>query len=252
MAKPPAETDPQQDALFREVEEDLRHERLAEIWKQYGGLIIAAAVVVVLAVAGVQGWRVYQADQRAEQAARFDAARDRLAKGDNAALEDLAALAADRSSGYAPLAALRRAAALADEGKTDEAIQGYRGLINDSAADPVFRDAARVLAVLHGLTLLDPAEIGGLLQPLRDGTGPWRPLAEELAAVSSLRQGDSKAAIEILRGILGDPQAPRGVRQRAGGLLAALGASPTPPAAGESSSSGPAPAAPPAGGGNGG
>ena len=43
--------------IFQEVDEEVRRERLMQLWKRYGNFVIAAAVIVVL---GVGGWRGYQ------------------------------------------------------------------------------------------------------------------------------------------------------------------------------------------------
>ncbi|MBV9138099.1 MAG: hypothetical protein JO357_13665, partial [Hyphomicrobiales bacterium] len=42
--------------IFREVDEDVRRDRFERIWKQYGNLIVAAALVVVAAVGG---WEIF-------------------------------------------------------------------------------------------------------------------------------------------------------------------------------------------------
>ena len=43
------------DSFIREVNEELRQDQLHNLWKRYGALAIAAAVVVVLAAAAWQG-----------------------------------------------------------------------------------------------------------------------------------------------------------------------------------------------------
>ena len=43
--------------IFAEVDEELRADKAQQMLKKYGAVLIAAAVVVVLAVAGWQAWR---------------------------------------------------------------------------------------------------------------------------------------------------------------------------------------------------
>ena len=50
----------QDDGLLREVEEELRRERLEKIWKQYGTYIIAAAAAIVFGVLGFKYWESYR------------------------------------------------------------------------------------------------------------------------------------------------------------------------------------------------
>ncbi|CCG09111.1 tetratricopeptide repeat protein [Pararhodospirillum photometricum] len=226
MVKPPmTPVDPNQEALFREIDEDLRHERLASLWARYGGHVLAGVVLLVGGVAAGQGWQAWQARERAAAAAAYEAADSQLAAGDRAGAEAaLTAIAQDRRGGVVPLAILRRAALLAQDGKTAEAVALYQGLAADHGVDPVFRDTARVLAVSHGLDLLDATTVDSLLAPLRGGAGPWRPLAEELAALVALKKDDRDTAVTLLSGLAADRLASQGLRQRAAGMLEALGA----------------------------
>ena len=54
------------DNLFREVEEELRRERMEKLWKQYGNYVIAAAALIVIIVLGYK----YLEKVRLEAAAR--------------------------------------------------------------------------------------------------------------------------------------------------------------------------------------
>ena len=46
--------------IFDEVDEELRAERAQQLLKRYAGVIIAAALLIVGAAAGWQGWRWYR------------------------------------------------------------------------------------------------------------------------------------------------------------------------------------------------
>ena len=63
--------------IFKEVDEDLRRDNFEKLWKKYGFYFIGLAVTVVLAVAGVQGWRAYDLDQRGKMSDRYGAAWER-------------------------------------------------------------------------------------------------------------------------------------------------------------------------------
>mgnify|MGYP006203302045 CR=1 FL=1 len=53
--------------IFQEVDEDLRRDKAAEWWKKYSLYIYATAAVVVIGVAGYQGWRAYDLKLRGER-----------------------------------------------------------------------------------------------------------------------------------------------------------------------------------------
>ena len=74
----------EQNALIREVDEDLRQERLERLWKAYGKYVIAACVAVVVAVGGNEYWKYYQAQQLDRDSTTFQSALDRLNGGNPA------------------------------------------------------------------------------------------------------------------------------------------------------------------------
>ena len=57
--------------IFREVEEDVRKERLEKLWKAYGDYAIALVALIILAVAGYELWLRYENSQRAKASAEF-------------------------------------------------------------------------------------------------------------------------------------------------------------------------------------
>lgn len=220
--------DATQEALFREVDEDLRHEQLARLWKKYGGVVIALALALVVGVAGYQGWQAWERSARQDEAARYTAAMRLLEQNQTQpAAEALAALAAEGNTGYGTVAALRRAALLADHGDEAAAAEAYAAVAADGAADPAFRDLARVLAVLHRMQgpaeAAQPDALIAELQPLTDPASPFRFSALELTAALALKQGDEARARDIYKSLAGDANAPQGLRSRARTMLAALG-----------------------------
>lgn len=214
--------------IFDEVSEDLRAERAQAMLKKYGGVLVAAALLVLAATGGWQGWRWYQARENARVATIYiDALRaaDRPAGADrDAARPLLSQVATDGSSGYRTLARLRDAALKADSGDLAAALALYNQVATDSAADPLLRD----LATLHWATRQvdsgNPDQLNARLAPLTGAEHPLRALAAEAQALLAVRQDKPDAAREILKRLSQDVTAPDGVRGRANGLLAQLGA----------------------------
>lgn len=219
--------DPQQEALFREVDEDLREEQMKRLWAQYGGYLIAAAVLVVVVVAGYQGWTAWQSSRQTTEAQTYEQAVQTLAAGNvEQGTARLAELAASGSTGHANLARLRRAGALLEQGQTDQALEAYRALAEDKDADAVMRDVGRVLFALHGLDHAEPGVVQAMLAPLTAPGNAFRFSAHEIQALLALRQDDADRARTLFADLASDAQAPRGVRQRAQDMLDSLGGAP--------------------------
>jgi hypothetical protein len=201
--------------FIREVEEELRRERLQKLWERYGGYLVGAALLIVLAVAGWRGWEWYQAREAAKSGARFDAAIELLDSGRRFEGEAaLNALAKEGTAGYRLLARFRAAA---EAGKTEAkaGVAAYDAIAADGAVDPVLRDLARLHA---GLLLVDSAsvsEIKARMEPLMAPTAPFRHSASELVAFAHYRAGEREAADKIFAQIMTDPDTPSAMRSRA-------------------------------------
>jgi len=209
--------------IFREVDEELRHERYQQLWRRYGRYVIAVAIAVVLVVAGYEGWTGYVRSQRADEGARFAAALETARAGNAAAAADaFAGLARDAGAGYAILARFQEAARRAQAGDAAGAVAIYDSLAADDGLDPAFHGLAVVLATLHGLDSGDPEALAARLAPLLTAESPWRHSARELAALIVLRAGETARAGDLLRQLADDPEAPQGARGRAAELIAVL------------------------------
>ena len=208
------------ESLFREVDEEVRQDQIKQIWKRYGTLISAAALALVLIVAGVQGWRYWQVRQSQAAAQAYADAVQLIADGKPADGE--AALAAIDHGGFGVLAKIRRAAALAAEGKADEAVASYDAVANDGSIDQAFRDLAQIRAGYVLADKLSPAELISRLGAYDKDDNPWRASAREIFALSAYRTRDYTMADRYANAIAADLGAPLAQRQRAQMLLQLL------------------------------
>lgn len=208
--------------IFQEVDEELRQERAATLWKKYGPYVIAAAVAIVLAVGGHRFWREYQETQRIEASERYQAAVEQIESDPASALDALAAIAADGDAGYAALAALRGAALAVEQGDRETAVRIYGDLARDTATPAPLDGLAAYLSVLHRVGHAEPDALLAAIAPLADGNGPWAPLALELRAVLLLESGDVAGAREVLAALSDVAETPQSLRARAAELLRAL------------------------------
>jgi len=200
--------------IFHEVDEEVRRERLKQLWDRHSNLIVAAALAVVLAVAGWRGYDWWETKKSAEAGVAFEAAVALAEAGKPAeAQAAFAKLAKEGSSGYRILAGFREAAELA---KADPAaaVKAYDVLAADSSLGRPLQDLATVRA---GLILVDTAPLAELttrLEPLTAPNGTFRHTARELLALAAWRTGDQAAAKRWFDVIATDAETPAGTRQR--------------------------------------
>ena len=175
------------DSLFREVDEEVRQEQLQKLWARYGNYIVAICAAVVIAVAAFKGWQYWQIKQGEAAAAAYGDAVRLESEGKRADAD--AALKSITQAGYARIAKLRRAANLALDGKTDEAVALYDEVAADPGADAAARDLARIRAGYLLVDKLAPAALIARLGALDNDQGEWRGAAREIFALAAYRTG---------------------------------------------------------------
>lgn len=217
-----SDEDRQGELLIKEVDDDLRHEQYAKLWKQYGIYVIAGAVAVVVAVAGWQAWLGWQQRARLEAADRYAAAIALLNDGKTKEAEDALAKIGSGDDGFAVLAAMRRADLLDRNGDVKGALDAYRQ-IETSDAPRLLRDLATIKEGLLALNSKDDTSaVEARLGALAVSGNAWYYQANELLAAFAHKKGDDKHAVELFKQLADDAQAPQGVRARAAEILAAL------------------------------
>ena len=210
--------------IFKEVDEEIRKDKAAELWRSYGSLVIALAVALVLGMAGYKGWRYFQEQQRIEQSDSFAAAMARADEGDlSGALSALGALAQSGGKGYPLLASFEQARLSLELGARDQALSIWLEIADSSKASKPLRGIAILLWALNRIEDGDVAEIRARVETLAGGEGPFRAGALEILAILALKEGSDAEAVELYRRVADDLGAPPALRARAAQMLAAFG-----------------------------
>lgn len=202
------------DEFIREVDDEYRRERVAQIWRRYGGLIVAAAICLVIAIGGWRYWQ-HREQGRAEAAgARFEEAlrqlRDNQGDEGRRTLEELAGTA---PAGYGILTRFRLAG---ETGRTEAAAgaRAFDAIAADGAVDATLRDLARLRGAILRLDEQDPTAAERELERLATPNNAWRHTAREMVGLSSLKRGDVERAGRFFDQIAADRETPQALRGR--------------------------------------
>ena len=99
------------EALIREIEEEVRREKLTKLWNQYGALFLGGLAALVVVVGGWQWYTAYQLDRTQTAGAQFQESVQFLeGKSKPEGLSGLEQIAKEGTPAYATLAKLRLAA----------------------------------------------------------------------------------------------------------------------------------------------
>ncbi len=202
-------------AAFQEVDEAVRKDELREWWDRYGTLVVAGAVAAVVVVAGMVGWRHYDAGQRAAASTAYSTAVAKIGPDTPAARAELEKQATDAREPYRSLAAM----IVAQLQNTPEEQVAALTAVGPKLSAPELADLAKVIAALKSVDTPKADEMAAKLEPLAGPDRPFRISVREVEALAAARKGDTKRARELWGEIAKDPGTPQGAAQRASAML---------------------------------
>ncbi|ORE88024.1 hypothetical protein ATO4_24741 [Aurantimonas sp. 22II-16-19i] len=243
------------DSFFREVDEELRHDKVKAVWTRFGTWLLVGAVVVVVGTAATVGYEHYRTTTANAAGDRYAAAVKLADDGQSeAAVTALEAVAADGVGAYPALARLSIGGIEAKAGRAPQAVAAYDAVANDAGAPQGLRDMAALRAAY---VLVDSGSLDDVRQRVERLSGDSDPLrfpAREAIALAAWKAGDASTAKPLLEQLVADSGTPRDISGRARILLdlinsGATGPNALPPAADSGAAA--APTAPAAGADNG-
>ncbi len=201
-------------SAFQEVDDAVRQDDLKLWWKRWGSWVVAAAVLVVVAVAGFVGWRQYDQSKRAEASTAYSAALAKIESDKAAARAELSKQAESAPSPYDFLAALA-VAQLQD--KPADQVTSLEAVAPRLPSE--LSDLALVMAGFRSVDAGKLAEQVDKLSALAQSDRPFHTSVMELQALAAAKKGDLKRARELWTDIQKDPASPQGAQQRAQAML---------------------------------
>lgn len=213
------------DAFFREVDEELRREQIGSFWRSYGRFV---AIAIVVGLAALGGWLFWQ-HQRSQAAGvaseQLTQAMAEVGQGRPAAAKPtLDALAQGDNPAYRAAARLTEAAVALEKGDVKAAVASYQAVIDDKAAAQPLRDLALVRQTAAQFDALPPAQIVEQLKPLAVAGNPWFGSAGEMTALAYAKMNKPELAQPVFAAIAKDDGVPESIRDRAARFATRVGA----------------------------
>jgi len=205
--------------LFQEVAEDIERQRLEALWKRYSGVVMAAALAIVVGTAAMTAYRSYHAERNQQ----LTAALIDLSKPESADISKLQGFAdGNRGTTQASFALLHAAATAWDKGDKAKAVEIYDSIAKDTSVDTAFRQLADLFAVRAQMDVGDAKALSERLNPLTAEDAPWRYSALEIQAYLALRAGDAVKAKQIFTDLSQDARVSPTISARAADMLRSL------------------------------
>lgn len=222
------------ETFLREVDEELRRERLNTFVARYGWAIVAAVVLVLGAIGGYMWWQNREQEQAAAQGEALLDTLEKIESGNrDAAAPKIEQLAGSDVEGYRVAALFIRASNQAEAGDNAAAIATLRSISADQEIAEPYRQAALVRQTALEFDRLRPQQVIQRLGPLARPGSAWFGTAGEMVGIAHLKMNRPDLAGPLFARIGRDETVPPSIRTRAIQMAGSLGinAMPETPAA---------------------
>jgi len=220
LAQPPDISD----TFVREVDENLRRDRLRDFFKENGTWLVVGVILFLAACGGIiwyQQHRVERAEGHVEQLAQIY--KDISTGNTSAVPKQLDDLSKSSSKSVRASAMFTRAALAIQQNDQKTAVSTYKSIADDSSFPDAYRNAALIRQTALEFDQLQPQDIITRLQPLTKAGDPWFGSAGEMTALALVKQGKNAEAGQLFAAIAKDKTVPASIRNRAIQISGTLG-----------------------------
>ena len=204
--------------IFQEIDEELRQDKAARLWKAYGKYIVALAIFIILAIASYRFIEHKNEKNREQTSELFELASEAGRTGDKkAAIELFSDERFDETTGYAIISKLKKAALAKSNNDLEGTEIVLKEIITNEEIPLYLRDLAR-LKLFASDSDINISQLDTLIEE----EGPWKFLALELKGGIQLQGGNLKDARSTFKELTDDANTPNNLRRRASEILKAL------------------------------
>ncbi|MGZ8359686.1 MAG: tetratricopeptide repeat protein [Allosphingosinicella sp.] len=223
------------DTFLREVDEELRKERLNHFVSRYGWWLFAGVVLVLAAIGGFIWWQNRQQELAGAQGTALLEALDTMESGNrNAAIPKVAELVGSDVEGYRVAGLFARATNEAEAGNAAAAAATLKSIADNGELAEPYRQAALIRQTMIEFDRLQPQEVIRRLGPLARPGNAWFGTAGEMVGIAHLKMNRPDLAGPLFGRIARDESVPDSIRTRVIQMAGSLGinAMPDQPASG--------------------
>lgn len=209
------------DAFIQEVNEDVKNDSLKALWDKYGLFVIAFVVIAVSAAVSfdrIQAWRIAR---NQHQTQNYMAAVQNGTTAEEK-ISNLQKISQDNQGLFSDFAKLQIANVLLAEGKQDEALDALEKLAAEKQVNTEVKHVALMKLATYRVDTLSKEDFAALLQPILSENSSWTPMAQDLLAMSAIKNGDIDSAREIYTNLLKVKDLPENFRNKIQDMLSSI------------------------------
>lgn len=210
------------DAFIQEVDEDVKNDNLKALWNRYGLLIVAIVAIAVTAAVSFDKIREWRAVQNQRNTESYMAASQLNKENPEQTLAALQQISQNNQGIFSDFARLQIANILLEQEKTEEGLAALENILQDNQVNSEVKNVALVKLATYRLDTMDREQFENLLKPLLEGESSWKPMAQDLLAMSAIKSGDIETAKTIYEQVLKVKDLPESFRIKVQDMLSSI------------------------------
>ena len=188
--------------IFDEVSEELKQDRLIQIWKKYSKYIISFLFITIISIFSYQLFIYWDKKKLEANSQQFFNAIDKL---ENKKYEESSRIffksSNEDNEGYRVLSLFGLAETNYKSGNINEMILNYKNIYEDTNVDLYYRDLSRLLSVMKDNVSTFDQQIN-ILKPILNSPSKLQLLAAELEVMLHIKFENINEALVKLNNLL--------------------------------------------------
>ena len=188
--------------IFDEVSEELKQDRLIQIWKKYSKYIISFLFITIISIFSYQLFIYWDKKKLEANSQQFFDAIDKL---ENKKYEESSSIffksSNEDNEGYRVLSLFGLAETNYKSGNINEMILNYKNIYEDTNVDLYYRDLSRLLSVMKDNVSTFDQQIN-ILKPILNSPSKLQLLAAELEVMLHIKFENINEALVKLNNLL--------------------------------------------------
>ena len=203
--------------ILRQVDEELRQDRLLNLWRRYRIYIIGGLILLIGSVLG------YQLNKGINQSFYEDEVEKYLSTTDlvdfNQTIENLGKIENSNQLLISGIAQIKIATLLMENGKMQESKAKLLEIMNEGKVDTVLTDLAIYFYLMSSLNDISMDELNKYLTSDKLEESTYKYLFKETIAIKNLLVGNTKISKENFDELISDEDTPKDIVIRAAKFL---------------------------------
>lgn len=206
--------------ILRQVDEDLRKERILNLWKKYGLYAIFLIIILVTIVVGLQ---ISKSITKSNSEIIVEKYIKAINENDfKESINNLNDIENYGDTFINNLSRVKIAILLAEKGNLDEGRSELLNLIREKEIDPLVKEFSLYLFLLSQISKISANEINEYTNNIKINESQFKYLFRELFALNAYFSGDLNLSRERLSALINDIETPNEISIRAKKFISAI------------------------------